>query len=811
MSIGWHDIRQAARRLATNPTVTIPAVFSLALAVGANGAIFGVVKGLLIDPLPFADSHQLVRMWGLYPQSPDGRYSLSYPNYEDVATAPALESATAYQSESYTLGGDDGAERVGAVAATGTLFHVLGVAPELGRVFGPEAAGAGGERVVVLSHRLWQDRFGKAVDIVGTSVLLDGTPYTVIGVMPEGFSFPIESGEVWVPLLEDGSTWHRNRGGLTVVGRLAPGADMERLAAQLRVIAGRISQDYPAVYTDWSIGMGRLPDVIYGPDVRLTLFTLLAAVVLLLGIAGINISNLLLARSTARRQELAVRAALGADRGRVVQLFLLDSAVLGAVGGVLGLGVAQGGIGVLRRLAPAGIARSDALVLDPWIMAATLVLALLAGFALGVLPALNALHTGPAAALAGSGRARTEGIRGRRAQRVLVAAQVALVLVVLTGAGLLLRSARALHAVDPGFRADGAVAASVSLTADYDRTNEVAGFADRVLETLRSQSGVEAAGLVFNLPLADDNNISDMAVEDSDNALEGFQNEASVNYAGPGYFRAMGIPVVEGRTFEATDGAGTQPVIILSAALARRFWPESGAVGKRVAVPGEEGQATVWRTVVGVVGSTHHTGLREEPRAEWYIPWNQLGPNRIGYARRYLTFVVRAPNPAAMAEPIRQAVAAADPGQAAYGIQTLQSIVDDQLGLTRGLAMLLTLFGGIALVLASVGVFGVVSHAVTQRRREIGIRAALGAARARLLRQVVVQGLVPVAAGIAVGVVVAAFGADALASILFHIEPRDAITFVTVPLVLLVVALAAVFVPAWRAARVNPVEALRVE
>ncbi|MFP4624881.1 MAG: ABC transporter permease [Gemmatimonadota bacterium] len=803
MKLGWQDLRQAARRLATNPMVALPALLSLALAVGANGAMFGVVKRLLLDPLPYAGSQELVRIWASYPQFGEGRYSMSYPNYADLAGATGLEGLAAYEVRSYTMLADGRPERVGAVTATGSLFGVLGVEPALGRVFGPEEARPGGDRVVVLSHRLWLNRMGGG-DVVGRTVSLDGEPYTVAGVMPEGFTFPLESGELWVPLHEDASTWHRARGGLSAVGRLAPDVDVRQLNAQLEVVSARILEDHPQSH-EWTAVSATLPDVEYGSDLRLMLYTLLGAVVLLLLIASINISNLLLARSTGRRQEVAVRAALGAGRARVVRLFLLESLLLGAAGGVLGLLVAHAGIGVLRQVAPPGVARSDGLALDPAVMAATLVVALLAGLLFGLLPALNALRTGPAAALRASGRGRTVGTAGRRTQRALVAAQVALVLMVLTAAGLMLRTAGALRAVDPGFDAGSALTGSVLLTSDYERTDQVTAFNDRVLERLRAEPGVEAAGAVFTLPVAGENNTVSIGVEDSRHAT-GFDNQVAINLATPGYFAALGIPVVDGRAFDATDRHGAMPAVIVSDALARRFWPDEPAVGKRLALSGESRDSAAWRTVVGVVGSTRHTGLRAEPRAEFYLPWTQ---DQSGLGA--ITFVVRAADPAARAGTLRDAVAAADPGQAVFAVRTMDEIVATETATTRGLALLLALFGGVALVLAAVGVFGVVSYTVATRRHEMGIRAALGAAHGRILRLVIAQGLAPVAVGIALGLLVASGTTTVLENLLYDVEPLDTLTFATVPVLLLAVALAAVWIPARRAARLEPIEALRLE
>lgn len=804
------DLRYGVRRLAATPTVTLAAVLSLALAVGANGAIFGAVKKLLLEPLPYHEPHRLVRVWGTYPEGRGGQYSLSYPNYRDLARAPTLDGLAAYRASSFTLAGPERPERVVGVATTADLFRVLGVRPALGRGFLEDEDGPEGERVVVLSHELWQRSFQGDRSVLGRSVSLDGEPYTVVGVMPEGFSYPLEAGALWLPLLQDESTWHRASGGLSTVGRLAPGAEIEALRTQLREIARPISVEFSRWYEGWSALTRTLPRAVYGADVRLMLHSLLAAVFLLLVIACINVANLLLARATARRREVAVRSALGAARSRVVRLFLLESLALGAAGGLLGLAGAEAGIRFLRRTAPEGISRVREMAVDPWVAGGTLALGLVVGLLFGVLPALQGARTDVAGILQrGSSRSHTEGRSGRRTQQALVTAQVVLVLVVLTGAGLMTRTVARLGAVDPGFDPAGTLAFAVSLTSEYDESAEVSRFQAETLRGLRALPSVRAAGAVNTLPLAGPENFWNILVEEGPEAGdEGPRASTGANYATPGYFESMGIPVLRGRAFTGADRPDSPPVVVVSQAMAEHFWPEQDALGKRVALPGESTpDRPGWRTVVGVVENVRHGGLRDDPRGEIYLPWPQLP-----WAAQGMVFTVSGSDGAGPgASSIREVVRAVDPGQAVYDVTPLRELVAAHLAGSRGLARLLGLFGGVALLLASVGVFGVAAHAVARRRHEIGIRTALGAARDQIVGMVVRQGLAPVALGLVLGLPASVLGAGLLRDLLFQVDPVDPLTYVAVPTVLLLVALAAVWIPARRATRVDPVDALRRE
>lgn len=805
------DVRHGIRRLRGTPLLTGAAVASLALGVGANGAIFGAIRGLLLTPLPYESPDELVRVWGTYAEREGSRFSLSYPNYRDFADVPALESLAAVRGRSYTLAGELEAERVLGIATTADLFGILGVEPALGRAFGPDEDGAGGRRVAILAHRLWERRFSSDPAVLGATLSVNGEPYTIVGVMPPGFDYPADEVALWVTLRADESNWGRARGGLSAVGRLAPGATVEGLRSQLREAARRIAADHPGNYEGYGALAITLPEVAHGETLRPILIAVAGAVTFLLLIACINLANLLLARTRGRIREVALRAALGARRGRIVRLFLVESGVLAFAGGVAGIAVAYGGVRFFRW---AGAAlsispdRLEGVVVDPPVLAFTLGLAAASGLLFGVFPAAEAARTDINALLREGGRGRTAGGRSRRAQRLLVGAQVAFALVVLTGAGLMARSIRELATVDPGYRTEGVLAFSVTLTPEYDSASRISGFQDEVLRGLRALPGVRSAAAVRDLPLGGGRNWVDIVVADDPDPGSG-RRTTGMNTVTPGYFRTMEIPGVRGRTFRRSDDRGSPPVTVVSRAMVESTWPGEDGLGRRIALPGErtaEGRP-VWRTVVGVVENVRHGGLRADPRGEMYVPYTQ-----VPWTTEAMTFVVAGPGDvAALAPAARRVAAGVDPGEAVYDMATMAARIGDEIRADLGLSWLLGSFGLVALLLASVGVFGVVSYGVARRRREMGIRLTLGAGEDELVRMVVRQGLLPVLAGIGIGVVGAAVLSTSLSELLFRVPALDPATFVAVPLVLVGVAAAAVYVPARRAATLDPVETLREE
>jgi putative ABC transport system permease protein len=802
------DLRYGIRRLLAAPLVTGAVVLSLALAIGANSAIFGAIDTLLLRPFPFPAPERLVRLYGTNAERGWQNMSLSYPNFADYRDqSRTLDDVAAYYVRGYTLTGIDRPERVAVVEVTSNLFSVLGLSPELGRGFvaGEDTPGAS-DRVVVLTHATWQSRFGGDPGVVGRTLRLNGVEHTVVGVLPRKVTFPANDVALWTPLRHDETTWNRFSGGLSVIARLAPGVSVEEASSEIATIAARLAEQYPRANAEVGGRLVGLAEDRYGPELRLTMYALMAAVGLMLLIACINVANLLLARASTRRREIAVRAALGAGRGRVSRMLLTESVILGLIGGGLGLLAAVGGMALLRGAAPANVPRIEQIQLDPVVVVFTGLVAVMTGLLFGLAPALQAARTDLSTALREGGRSRTASVGGRRAQRALVVAQVALVLLVLTGAGLMTRSLGALLAVNPGFQPEGRVALTVSLTPEYDSWEKAGAYREAALERLRALPGVTSAGAVLDLPLHSSNNLWDFLIEGRPTEA-GRRTITGANVASPGYFQTMGIPLLEGRTFQESDRPGAPVVAVVSAAMARQFWPGEDALGKRIALPGSSGpNGPNWRTIVGVVGDVRHSGLREEGRAEMYLPFAQLS-----WPRR-MTFVVRTSgSPEMTLAAARRALWSVDDDQAVFGTTTMAAVVSQALGTSRSVAWLLGIFGAVALLLASVGVFGLVANSIAQRRRELGIRAALGAASDRLFVMVIAQGMRPVALGAVLGIVAALFLSRLVKGLLFEIEPLDLLTFVSAPAVLLAVALLAIWWPARRAAHLNPMETLRAE
>jgi putative ABC transport system permease protein len=803
------DVRYGLRRSLSTPLVTAAVVVSLALAIGANSAIFGAIHALLLRPFPFESPERLVRLYGTHAERGWQDLSLSYPNFVDYRDdSQTLEDVAAYDVKGYTLTGIDRPERVAVLEVTSNLLSVLGLRPALGRGFvAGEDSPNSGDRVVLLTYSMWQSRFGGAPDVVGRTLRLNGVAHTVVGVLPRRVTFPTDDIVLWTPLRHDESTWNRYSGGLAVIGRLAPGVSLGEASAEIETIAARLTAEYPRANAEFGARLIGLAEDRYGPDLRLTMYALMAAVALLLLIACINVANLLLARAVTRRREIAVRAALGAGRARVVALLLSESLVLALVGGGLGLIAAVGGMELLRGAAPQNVPRIDQIRLDPLITGFTGLVALATGLLFGLVPALQAARTDISTSLREGDRGGSAGVRGQRAQRVLVVAQVALVLVVLTGTGLMARSLLSLLSVDPGFESEGRTALTVSLTPEYDSWQKAATYREAALERLRALPGVISAGAVRDLPLKSENNLWDISIEGRPTEDSGERLITGANIASPGYFRTLGIPLLQGRTFDEGDRAGAPLVTVVSAAMADQYWPGEDALGKRIALPWNRSSGSpAWRTIVGVVGDVRHTGLREAGRPEMYLPFAQ-----VTWPRR-MTFVLRATGDLGATVPAaRSALWSVDDDQAVYGATTLEDVVVDALGTSRSVAWLLGIFGAVALLLASVGVFGLVANAVAQRRRELGIRAALGAASDRLFAMILAQGMRPVAVGLVIGLAAAFYLSRLIATLLFAIEPLDPVTFLTAPSVLVAVALLAIWWPARRAARLDPLETLRAE
>ena len=803
------DLRFALRMLLRSPGVSAAAIVTLALGIGANTAIFTVVDGVLLRPLPYPDSARLLTINGSYPSMGRMRAALSYLEYRDVlAQATTLAGVAAYEHADVNLSGTGGApERVTLGFASATLFPTVGVQPFLGRGFSAAEERAGDDQAVVLSYATWHERFGGDPRVVGRTMLLDNVPYRVVGVLPRGFAF---SGpcDVWIPLstslpatADRGSHW------LRVIARMRPGVARAQVDAELSAIAARLRERDPGIYGDrWQLVEQPLIDRLVG-DARPALLVLLGAVAFVLLIACANVANLMLARATARRREMAVRSALGASPGRLMRQLLTESLLLSLVGAALGVLLALWGVDALLALAPDALPRASEVALDGRVLAFSLALALATGLAFGLVPALAAsrpnldgLRDGARGASAARGRLK----------RALVVGELALSLTLLVGAGLMVRSFLELRAVDPGIAPEHVLTLRVGLptpkgepTAD-DRARWVAWFA-RATARLRQLPGARAAAATDILPFDGNDSRYTFDIEGEPPRRVADLPHEEVREVTPGYFEALGIPLVRGRVPGDGDDAAAPRIVVVNQALARRYWPHGeDPVGRRIKLHGEGRSG--WSTIVGVVGDVRGFGLDQPARPELFVPYAQL-TDSAGMA-----IVVRSDgDAAALAPSVRAALAEVDATQPIFDVQPMSALIASSLAQRRFALVLMLVFAGVALLLAAVGVYGVMSYSVAQRTQELGIRVALGASTANVLGLVVGDGLRLIAAGLVAGLGGALALTRLIASLLFSVSPTDPATFAVLALLLAAVALVAIVIPARRALRVDPMQALRSE
>jgi predicted permease len=804
------DLKFALRMLRRSPGVSAAAIIALALGIGANTAIFSVVDGVLLRPLPYPDSQRLVTLNGSFPALGRPRTSLSYPEYQDVLTqSTTLANVAAYAESDANLAGTNGApERISIGFASATLFPTLGVQPFLGRGFSVEEERAGSDQVAIIDFATWRDRFGSDAGVIGRTLVLDNLPYRVVGVLPRGFHFA-DASAVWIPLsTSEPSVRDRGSHWLKVVARLRPAASRAQLGGDLRRIAERVSERDRAIYGNgWALVEQPLLDRLVG-DARPALLMLLGAVAFVLLIACANVANLMLARATSRRRELAVRTALGASPLRLVRQLLTESLVLALAGGALGVLVAVWGVDALLAMAPDALPRASEVALDGRVLLFSLGLALATGVAFGLVPALSASRPNLDEGLRDGARGASSA-RGRL-KRALVVGELALSLMLLVGTGLMVRSFLLLRAVDPGMRADHVLTLRAALPTPKgaptaaDRAGWVAWFA-RTSARLAELPGVRAAAAADILPF--DGNDSRYTFE-----LEGEPPRRAVDLpheevrqVTPGYFEALGIALVRGRVLGAADGAGAPGVVVINQALARRYWPHGDdPVGKRLKL--HVGNDRGWSTVVGVVADVHGFGLDQPAHPELFVPYAQM-PDSAGMA-----LVVRSDgDAAALAPAARAALAELDATQPIFDVKPMSELVAASLAQRRFALVLMLIFAAVALLLAAVGIYGVMAYTVAQRTQEIGIRVALGASAASVLGLVVGDGMRLVGAGLALGLGGALLVTRLVASLLYGVSATDAATFVSIALVLAAVALAAIVIPARRAMRVDPMQALRSE
>jgi putative ABC transport system permease protein len=730
----------------------------------------------------------------------------SYANYLDYRDQnQVFESLAAYSGVSLNLVGVGEPERIIGSSATANLFDVLGVDPLMGRVFTPDEEQIGQHRVAVLSYGLWQRRFGKDPNIIGQQILLSDVNRTVIGIMPPSFKYPHKDADIWVPLALD-ENQKRSRGsfGYYSIGRLKPGVSIEQARAEMGSIASSLENQYPDQLEGFGVNLVPLHEQVTG-KVRPALLVLLGTVAFVLLIACANVANLLLARAAGREREIAIRTALGASRTRLIRQLLTESALMGVAGGVVGLLVAKWGLSALIALSPEDIPRLDQIGIDGRVLGFTLLISLATGLVFGLVPALQASKPDLNESLKESGRSSTAGVERRRVRSTLVVLEVALSLILLIGAGLMIKSFSRLQKVDLGFNPDRLVSMNIQLSRTKYQGPQSAAFFRQLIERVESMPGVESAGAISAIFIDALPNSTNFTLEGKPPVPTAEQIETPVDTVTPSYFRTMGIALLRGREFTEQDGLESQPVAIINDTFARRFWPGEDPLGQRYKF-GDSTSNAPWMTVVGVVGDMRRTGLDVDVRCETFLPYTQR--RFVGF----LSLVVRAKSdPRGIATAVRDQVWSIDPNQPVSHIRTMDQLLDGMMAQRRLNMVLFALFGGVALVLAAVGVYGVISYSVTQRTHEIGVRMALGAGRGDVLSMVLKNGMTLVLIGIAIGLV-AAFGLTRLmTSLLFGVSATDIATFAIISGILSLVAFAACLVPALRAIKVDPMIALRYE
>ena len=792
-----NDLRFAFRQLLKNPGFTAVAVLTLALGIGANTAIFSVVKALLLKPLPYDQPGQLVQVFEA--PRPGQQNSVSPGVFLDWREQSAsFDGFAAYNSVVLNFTGAGEPERLNGLRMSANGLHLLRARPLLGRIFAPDEDQAGKEKVIVLSHQLWQRRFVGERDVVGRTVLLNDESYTVLGVLPAGF-LPFEAQEFVIPFVFPPS-WKNQRDNhqLRVIARLRPGVPIERANAEINAIAQRSKSIYPAWKQDWGVTVTPLQEQLV-QEIKPALLVLLGAVGLVLLIGCTNVANLLLAKASARQKEMAIRAALGASRARIVRQLLTESVLLSLLGAGLGLLLAFWSVSGLRHvLGSMSAARAHEITLDAGVLSLAIVVSVITGLGFGLMPALQASRPNLNHALKDAARGSATG--GNRLRSSLIVGEVALALVLLVGAGLLLHSFYRLLNVPPGFNPKRALTLQLSLSDQKypDNLRRVA-FYNHVAERVAALPGVEAAGLSRAFPLL--SGVPDMffRIPGRANHREPGYN-AIFDFCTSDYFRAMGIPLLRGRFFSTHEVATDARVAIINSTAAREFFTDEDPLGRRIGLEND-----TWE-IVGVVGDVRMRGLTRSVAPMLYRP------QAPGQAWRSASLVVRTHGaPLSVVESLRQAIQEIDPTQPVANVRTLDEVVDASVAQRRLTLVLLSSFAAVALLLAAIGLYGVIAYIVTQRTREFGIRFALGARRSDVLQLVLGHAMKLVALGLVLGVAAAFCLTHLLTKLLYEIKPTDPLTFIGVPAVLLVVALFASWLPARRAAKVHPMEALRYE
>jgi putative ABC transport system permease protein len=803
----WQDLRYGARMLLKNPGFTLIAVLTLALGIGANTAIFSVINGVLLGSLPYPHPEQLAMVWCDNKRQGIPDDITSYPNFVDWRDRnKTFQGMAGVTSDTYNLTGRGEPVEIRAASVSPNFFQLVGVNPVRGRGFTAEEEQPGRDRIAILSHSLWQRHFGGASEILNKTISLSGEPNVVVGIMPPGFQFP-EKTELWKPLAPD----ERMRGArgafwLPIVGRFKPGVTRAQAQADLEVITNQIEQQFPQMA---GYGVNVVPVLEQSVGfIRRALMILFVAVLFVLLIACANVANLLMARAAVRQREVSVRAAMGAGRGRIVRQLMTESMLLAVLGGALGVLLAWWGLKLLIGLSPADIPRLENIRLDGRVLLFTLGISLLTGLIFGLAPALQTSHLNLSETLKEGGRTGGAAAGGRRAQRIrgaFIVAEVALTLALLVGAGLLIRSFWRLQQVDPGFRPDHLLTLPLSLSgSNYTTGAQAVSFFERVQERLAALPGVVAVSATTGVMLPKLANSAGFTIEGRPRDPNEQGLELPFDTVLPNYFQTMGVQLLKGRTFTAQDTQESPRVTIVNETFAKRYFPNEDPIGKRFTFGGP-GPNTRWITIVGVVRDTKRQGLDQPIRIESWMPLAQSPAGSMDVVLRTIG------DPLALSNSAREAVWSLDRDLPIPSIQTMEQILSERVAQRRLNMLLLGLFAMVALILAAVGIYGVMSYAVTQRTNEIGIRMALGAQTGDVVGLVLKHGMALTLVGVAIGLIATFMLTRLMASLLFGVSVRDPITFAAIAALLTGVALVACWIPARRATKVDPMVALRYE
>lgn len=800
------DLRHGLRALLKAPVFAALMILTLAVGIGADTAVFSVVHGVLLRPLPYRAPERLVRVWRTDPSRGVDRGPVSPATLSDWRRSHVFASLGAWSGNYFNLAGGDEPRRVVGARVTPDLFTTLGAAPARGRTFASEEARGAPAPVVVLSHGLWQRAFGGDPAVLGATIRIEGAPHEVVGVMPSGFYFPDPRFELWLPMALDSSEASRSSHTLQVVGRLDRGTDLARAREGMEALALSLRHDHPEASGDRGVHLAGLHEETVG-EVRAPLLVLMVAAGFVLLIACVNTANVLLSRALERQQEMSIRVALGARRPRLVRMALAESMVLALLAGAVGWALASWGVGVIVGLAPATVPRLQEVGLDAQVLGFTLAISIGTGVLFGMAPALQAIRRGGSETLRSiASAARVGPPRAIRAARSsLIVVEIALAFVLLTGAGLMIRTFLRLTEVELGFRTENRLAAEVSLPASrYGEVPDQIAAYDRILAAVESLPGIESAGFVSTLPLSGGWATRGVTVARAD--LHTVGEEVSVDYrtVSAGYFEALGIPLRRGRPLTPVTRTLHTGAVLVNESMARRFWPGADPLGERISFQGEEGP---WSTVVGVVGDVRHYGLEGEPRPEVYEPLEAMP-----WPWPSLTLVVHTrTDPLAMVGPVRRRIWEIDSTVPVDAVRTVEELVSAAAGGARFHMLLLGAFAVVAVVLAASGIFGVMSHLVSQRTRELGTRIALGAVPSDIHRMILRQTLTWVGVGILLGALLAIGLQRFTSALLFGVIPLDAPTFLGTMALLVAVAAAACYLPARRAALADPLASLRAE